>query len=261
MVTSNIALQGCKCAEYKQEYERSEIQDMKNKRVVVLGVVLVLLLVGLTIILFPYVQRLQDPQTQAVVEAWVQRAGIWGCLAVLGVQILQVVIAFIPGEPIELIAGALYGTWGGLALCLCGTMLASAVIFLVSKKLGKSILDTLFGAEKVKDWKWLYDSQRMELVTFLLFLIPGTPKDMLTYVVGVTDMTVGKFLLLSSFARIPSVITSTMMGDSLRDGNWQTTIVVFLVTALLGVVGITCKGRVINFCRGGKRSDKAGEKP
>ena len=68
-MTSNIALQGCKCAEYKQEYERSEIQDMKNKRVVVLGVVLVLLLVGLTIILFPYVQRLQDPQTQAVVEA------------------------------------------------------------------------------------------------------------------------------------------------------------------------------------------------
>lgn len=261
MVTSNVALQEYKCAEYKQEYERSEIQDMKNKRVVVLGVVLVLLLVGLTIILFPYVQRLQDPQTQAVVEAWVQRAGIWGGLAVLGVQVLQVVIAFIPGEPIELIAGALYGTWGGLALCLCGTMLASAVIFLVSKKLGKSILDTLFGAEKVKDWKWLYDSQRMELVTFLLFLIPGTPKDMLTYVVGVTDMTVGKFLLLSSFARIPSVITSTMMGDSLRDGNWQTTIVVFLVTALLGVVGITCKDRVLNFCRGGKRSDKAGEKP
>ena len=172
----------------------------------------------------------------------------------LGVQVLQVVIAFIPGEPIELIAGALYGTWGGLALCLCGTMLASAVIFLVSKKLGKSILDTLFGAEKVKDWKWLYDSQRMELVTFLLFLIPGTPKDMLAYVVGRDRYDCGKVcLLLSSFARIPSVITSTMMGDSLRDGNWQTTIVVFLVTALLGVVGITCKDRVLNFCRGGKR--------
>lgn len=232
---------------------------MKNKRVIVLGAVLVLLLVGLTVVLFPYVQRLAEPQTQARVEAWVQHAGIWGWLAVLGVQVLQVVVAFIPGEPIELIAGALYGAWGGLALCLCGTMLASTVIFLISKKLGKSILDILFGADKVKEWKWLYDSQRMELVTFLLFLIPGTPKDMLTYVVGVTDMTVGKFLLLSSFARIPSVITSTMMGDSLWEGHWQTTLLVFAVTALLGVVGITCKERVLDFCRSNKRRSQAGQ--
>ena len=119
-----------------------------------------------------------------------------------------------------------------------------------------SILDTLFGKDKVKDWKWLYDSQRLDLVVFLLFLIPGTPKDMLTYVVGVTEMRLGKFLLLSTFARIPSVLSSTMIGASLRQGDWKMTLLVFLVTAVLGIVGITCKDRVLAFCRRSGRADK-----
>lgn len=189
---------------------------MKKKRVLILGALFVLLVAGLTVFLFPYVQKLRDPQVQLLVEIWVRKVGVLGWLAMFGVQMLQVVIAFIPGEPVELIAGALYGAAGGLALCTLGCVTASALIFLLSKRLGKSVLDSLFGAEKVKDWKWLYDSRRMELVTFILFLIPGTPKDMLTYVVGVTNMRVGKFLLISSLARIPSVLSSTMIGSSLR---------------------------------------------
>ena len=224
---------------------------MKNKRVLILGALFVVLVIGLTAVLMPFMQKLNDPEVQRVVEAWVRQVGIWGWLAMLGAQILQVVIAFIPGEPVELIAGALYGSVGGLVLCLVGCIFASSMIFLLSKRLGKSILDTLFGADKVKDWKWLYDSERLDLVVFLLFLIPGTPKDMLTYVVGVTQMRLSKFLLLSTFARIPSVISSTMIGASLRHGNWQMTLLVFLVTAVLGVVGITSKERVLAFCRKG----------
>lgn len=234
---------------------------MKNKRVLILGVLFVVLVVGLTAVLMPYMQKLSDPEVQQVVEEWVRRVGVWGWIAMLGAQILQVVIAFIPGEPVELIAGALYGSIGGLMLCLVGCVFASSMIFLLSKRLGKSILDTLFGAEKVKDWKWLYDSQRLDLVVFLLFLIPGTPKDMLTYVVGVTQMRLGKFLLLSTFARIPSVVSSTMIGASLRHGNWTMTVLVFLVTAVFGIVGITTKERVLAFCRKGRGEQTKRELP
>ena len=233
---------------------------MKKKRVLILGALFVLLVAGLTVFLFPYVQKLRDPQVQLLVEIWVRKVGVLGWLAMFGVQMLQVVIAFIPGEPVELIAGALYGAAGWLALCTLGCVTASALIFLLSKRLGKSVLDSLFGAEKVKDWKWLYDSRRMELVTFILFLIPGTPKDMLTYVVGVTNMRVGKFLLISSLARIPSVLSSTMIGSSLRQGNWVLTLVVFIITAVVGVVGITCKERMIAFCRGGRREPDTPQK-
>lgn len=232
---------------------------MKNKRALLLGALFVVLVAGLTVVLLPYIQRLQDPQVQLAVEDWVRRVGVWGYLAMFGVQMLQVIVAFIPGEPVELIAGALYGAAGGLLLCSLGCVTASSLIFLLSRKLGKSILDTLFGAEKVKEWKWLYDNQRMELVTFLLFLIPGTPKDMLTYVVGVTNMPLVKFLLISTFARIPSVLSSTMIGASLRQGNWATTLVVFLLTALVGVVGITCKDKVIAYCRTGRQRRKKPE--
>mgnify|MGYP002589264205 CR=1 FL=1 len=107
-----------------------------------------------------------------------------GLLVVLGIQILQVVIAFIPGEPVEIFSGALYGTVGGLLICLSGCMIASTIIFALSKRYGKPLFYSLFSKEKVQGWKWLQDSRKCSMVTFILFLIPGTPKDMLTYIVG-----------------------------------------------------------------------------
>ena len=79
------------------------------------------------------------------------------------------------------------------------------------------------------------------MVTFILFLIPGTPKDMLTYIVGVTDMSVWKFIGISTFARIPSVLSSTIIGSTMRQGEWKVSLIVFLVTGIIGIVGIGFK--------------------
>lgn len=232
----------------------TEIKFMEKKsrrQVIVYCILFVGLIVGITAVLFPYVERLSDPQFQKVIEAWIDKMGVIGFLIVLGIQILQVVIAYIPGETVEIFSGALYGTMGGLFICLFGCMIASTIIFSLSKRYGKPLLYTLFDKEKVKGWKWLQDSRKYLMVTFILFFVPGTPKDMLTYIVGITNMGVGEFLGIPTLARIPSILSSTMIGSTIRQGEWEISLFVFLVT---GIIGIGFKESIIYFCQ--SRADK-----
>ena len=207
-------------------------------------------LTALTVLALPYVRRLSDPETQRFIQDWIGERGIWGILILLGLQVLQVVIAFIPGEPMELLAGALCGALGGTVLCLTGTVLASGCIFALSRRYGRRLLALLgFGEKQVAQWKWLQrdeQSEKADLVIFLVFLIPGTPKDMLTYVVG---MSLKRFLGLSTLARIPSVLSSTLSGSSVIQGKGETALILMLVTGLIGILGIEAREKILAFCR------------
>ena len=84
-------------------------------------------------------------------------------------------------------------------------------------------------------------SEKADLVIFLVFLIPGTPKDMLTYVVGMTRVSLKRFLWLSTLARVPSVLSSTLIGSSVIQGEGETALILMLVTGLLGILGIEAR--------------------
>jgi uncharacterized membrane protein YdjX (TVP38/TMEM64 family) len=69
-------------------------------------------------------------------------------------------------------------------------------------------------------------------------LIPGTPKDLLSYFVGLTEMKLSEWLIITTIARIPSVATSTIGGNALGEGNYITAITVFAITAVVSILGI-----------------------
>ena len=228
----------------------------KKKRILRIALSCLLLagaLTALTVLALPYVRRLSDPETQRFIQNWIGERGIWGILILLGLQVLQVIIAFIPGEPMELLAGALCGALGGTVLCLTGTVLASACIFALSRRYGRRLLALLgFGEKQVAQWKWLQrdeQSEKADLVIFLVFLIPGTPKDMLTYVVGMTRVSLKRFLCLSTLARVPSVLSSTLIGSSVIQGEGETALILMLITGLLGILGIEAREKILAFCR------------
>lgn len=225
------------------------MEKQTRKRIILYCALFTILVAGVTIILLPYFQRLGQPEYQSEIQNWIRKMGILGPLVILGLQILQIIVAFIPGEPVEILAGALYGADGGLAICLLGSMAASTVIFRMSKRFGKRLLYFLFGKRKVENWKWLQDSQKSNLVTFILFFIPGTPKDMLTYIVGITEMSTIKFIFISTLARIPSVLSSTIIGSTMCQDTWEISLVVFLVTGTIGIIGIVFQDRFVSFCR------------
>lgn len=241
-----------KCVEKAISAGNESVKKAWYKRIpknvwILIGVIVgALIVIGvLAIIFMPQIKELFSDENLEKLKEWVRGAGAVGWLAMFALQCLQVFVAFIPGEPIELIAGALYGVWGGYLLCTLGCVLSSIVVLLISHKLGYKLLYKLFGKEQVDGYAFLKDSSKIEAVTFIVFLIPGTPKDMLTYFMGVTKIPIWKFVLITTIARFPSVISSTMLGSSVIQGEWLSSVWIFIATAAIGITGILLKDKII----------------
>ena len=146
---------------------------------------------------------------------WVDTHGIWGRLSFVGMMALQVIVAFIPGEPLEIAAGYAFGVWEGTGLCMLGALIGGLVVFLFVRSFGRRAAEVFFPPEQIDSVRFLRAGRELNFLVFLLFFIPGTPKDVMTYCVGLTKMPLGTWLLISSTARIPSIVTSTIGGDAL----------------------------------------------
>ncbi len=151
---------------------------------------------------------------------------------------LQVVFAIIPGEPMEIGAGYAFGSIEGTLLCLAGAAVGSSIIYLFTKKFGIKLVEAFISKEKILSLSFIKNTKKLNLLIFILFFIPGTPKDIFTYFIGLTPMKLHIFLLISSIARIPSVITSTISGDALVSQNYGFAIAVFVITAVVSTAGI-----------------------
>lgn len=163
---------------------------------------------------------------------------IGGRLIFLGIQILQVFVAFIPGEVVELMAGVIFGPVEGTILSILGVTIGSTIIFLLTKALGLRFVTLFVSEEKLNSFAIIKNDTRLNTLVFIIFLIPGTPKDLLTYFVGLTRMKLLPFLGISLIARIPSVLTSTLAGNYLIEKNYIAAIIVFVITGVLAAVGL-----------------------
>lgn len=181
--------------------------------------------------------------------AWVQSKGALGFLAFLAVQILQVVVAVIPGEPIELMAGALYGTWGGLFVCELGLLLGSIAVYGFVKLAGaKSVPE-----ETLSKYKFLRDEAHVEFALFMLYFIPGTPKDLLLYIGPFMPVSAKRFFILATIARVPSVITSTYTGAHLMQGDLKTSIITAVITGAIALICIINQDKILQMIQKMKR--------
>ena len=169
-------------------------------------------------------------------RAWVDSHGVLGRLAFVGMMMFQVFIAIIPGEALEIGAGYAFGAIEGTLLCLLATTLSSVVIFLIVKRYGMKFVTLFVSEEKLHSLKFLRDTRRLELLTFLLFFIPGTPKDWLVYLGPFLPVPARNFFLISTLARIPSVLSSTFAAASFAAGSWRVAAVVYLCTGLAAAV-------------------------
>lgn len=211
-------------------------QLLKKKRTVgiISLVVVFLVLLALTILLGkPVLRAIREKES---FRTWMQGTGFWKYPLMVGIMALQVIIAFIPGEPIEIIAGYIFGGWGGLVLCLLGCALGSVVIILAVRKLGIRFVRLFVSQEQIENLKLFRDPKKRDATIFLLFLIPGTPKDILTYLSGLVPIHLGKYLLLTSIARIPSIITSTMGGSMLGLKKYGWAILIFGITLVVTLI-------------------------
>ena len=224
----------------------------KQKRWIAGTGIFLFLLLSVLICIFagkPLIQFVQEPER---FRAWVDEQGILAPIAFLGMLVLQIVVAVIPGEPLEIAAGYAFGAVEGTLLCLSGAVLGRVAVFLLVRKLGARAVDVFFPLDKLNELKFLQNKRRLTLWVFFLFFLPGTPKDVLCYVVGLTDLPLRSWLIISAIAPLPSIVTSTIGGDALGMGDYGFALLVFVITVVISGLGLLAYHLI---CRTKERSE------
>ena len=178
------------------------------------------------------------------VQTWVDAQGPLAPVAMAGLVVAQIAVAVLPGEPVELAAGYLFGFWEGTAICLAGSLVGTVAVTVLVRLLGMRIVRAFFSAEQLDGVAWLHDSRRFELVMLIVFLIPGTPKDVLTYAAGLTTCPWWRIAAIATVGRIPSIITSTLAAGFASSGNWAAAGVTLVATVALAGAGAAAYGVV-----------------
>lgn len=215
----------------------SEWSPKKKKWISAIIAVTALLVMGVLCWLIgkPMVQLASQPEE---FRLWVDRSGVWGRFAFIGMVIFQVFAAVIPGEVFEIAGGYAFGAVEGTLLCVLATGLGSVLVFCLVRRFGMRLVELFFSREKLQSLRFLHSFPKRDALLFFIYAMPGTPKDMIGYFAGLTDISFQRWLFIAFVGRFPSVVTSTIGGNALGLQNYSMAIVVFLVTMAVSGLGV-----------------------
>lgn len=211
---------------------------MKKEKVfkLIMLVLVVMILAYLTVKMLPLFEGISSIEGREKFKEEIESLGYRGVLIIVGLMLAQIFLAFLPGEPVEILAGMCYGPIGGLLIIFLGSFISSLIIFFAVRKFGRGFIYSFVKKEqidKLENSKIFSNNKAIEKALFFLFFIPGTPKDLMVYIGGLLPIKPSKFILISTFARFPSIISSTIAGSNIIDGNWKVIAGVYIVTFLI----------------------------
>lgn len=218
--------------ENKENIERNSNTDCHNAahgkvarwhRVIAYGK---LGMLGIIVILIPLLLILFCRDTVLSVEFWnhlpsrVAKYPVTGFLILTLLQVIQVVICIIPGQPIQLASSYMYGIFGGYCIAIIGAALGCLITYWLAYVLGTDAMHIIFGEENVRNYVHKLNSGKALTIVFFLYLVPGLPKDILSYIAGISDVDCKTFLLVSTLGRSPGVLGSLLIGSFWSTKNY-----------------------------------------
>lgn len=211
----------------------------------IIGMLLFITICGvILIILLPKIKEyIDDP---LLFKEYINDKGIKGVFIFLALQILQIVVSIIPGEFVEVAAGITYGWFFGFVLCEIGIFIGSSFIYFFSKKIGKPAVKNFVGDKHFDKLSKLDNYKNRDRIIFLIYLVPGLPKDLLSYVACFFSINYSKFMIISMVARIPSILTSTIAGSYLINGDYLEAVLIFVFTGLFALVCFLLSDKIMN---------------
>lgn len=204
----------------------------------------VLLVAAMVVVLWPSLRLFFEGNSLSYVIENIKSRGAAGVFVLFGLQFLQIIIAFIPGEVVQVAAGMLYGPWLGALIVLVGCVLSSSVIYQIVYRLGVPFVRDMLSKEHLEKFYSFERSNKLNVVVFVLFLIPGMPKDVFTYLVPLTGMRMRTFLILTTAGRLPGVLVSTYAAAGLAEGEIVSSLIIFGIAAVLLVLGMVFRDRI-----------------
>ena len=215
-------------------------EHKKNLSLLITGFIIITIL---CLVLYHFFENfLNDP---IELKEKLTEFGSWGKLILVAAMAIQVIFVFLPGEIIEIAAGFSYGTIEGMAICLLGAIIGTIVIYAIVNRYGIKLVNHFYDTNKFNEISFLKQEKNLEIILFVIFFIPGTPKDILTYLAPFTRLKLSSFIFITSIARIPSVITSTIGGNAISNQNYRFTIFIFVITGIISIFGLLSYKRYI----------------
>lgn len=173
--------------------------------------------------------------------------GPWNAVVFMLFQVIQVVIAVIPGEPVQIAGGYIFGTFWGTVYSTLGITVGYIIVFTCVKLFGFPLVQKFVPEKELEKFSMLMNNPKLETTIFLLFLIPGIPKDILVYVAGLTPIKPVLFFIIITFARMPAMIGSSFVGAKIESSQYLIAIIVSVIASILFVLGYIYKQKIIDF--------------
>lgn len=172
-----------------------------------------------------------------IFREWLQRFGVFDELIFILIRAAQTVIKFVPAEPLEIASGYAWGAIPGMLYCVIGNMLGTLAILGLTRFFGQKIIHILLPKKDLKLVKLLETDEKIYALLFFLYLIPGSPKDGFTYFVGLLPVKIIPFMVITGIARMPSVLSSTLCGETMAEQQYWISACIIVITVLLAVLG------------------------
>ena len=205
--------------------------EKENKSRVIISTVKILLLILIVVGIPIYIWFFHGDWIKSIeniddVVAFLEKYETQSIFVYIGLQIVQIVISIIPGQVFQMAAGYIYGFWPALLFAMTGALLGTTLSFMLAKALGRDFLHIFFGEEKMSYYIERLNSKKMYAIVFFLYLIPGIPKDMVSYAAGVSEIKFKPFIIISALGRLPGMIGCLLMGDMMMEENYTGAVII-----------------------------------
>ncbi len=176
----------------------------------------------------------------------------WGVLApviFIGLQALQVIISPIPGELTGILGGYLFGEWVGLFYSTIGLTLGSVAAFAVGRWLGTRYIRSLVSPDIWRKMGFIVEAEGA-ILCFVIFLIPGLPKDMACYLFGLSPMPFWVFAVVSTLGRFPGTWVLSAQGARTASGDYLQLILLTAIVVAIALPLYYYRHRLVEWLRG-----------
>ena len=219
-----------------------------NKTLVIIKLlILLILIIGIPSVLFVMYRDTLfnttwlEQELPLFLEEHKRQAG----LIIIGAQIFQIIIPFLPGQAIQFAASYIFGIIPGYILSIIGSVIGTIIVFPLARLLGADALHMLFGEEQIEDYHHKLNSGRGLLLCFIIYLIPGLPKDVVAYAAGISEMRFKPFLIISTIGRTPGMLGSLLLGHFYETSNYVGMIIVAVIAIGLFALGIIKRNKIL----------------
>ena len=224
--------------------------DSSGRKIIAISklILLVLIIVGIPAFLYlKYGSGIFSRDTAYQVIDYLRQNSKTAFLLIIGLQIIQVVVCILPGQPIQFAASYMFGVGIGYLLSIIGAVIGTAISFSLAKALGSEAMHVIFGEEKVREYQRRLNSGRGLMMTFLIYLIPGVPKDLVSYAAGISEMRFRPFVIAATVGRSPAMLGSLLVGHFFGKKNYTAMIILSAAVVILIIVCIIKRDKLIAF--------------